>query len=319
MPSSAQSPTGTVTFLFSDIEGSTVRWDAHRAEMQAVVRRHDELMRMAIERNGGYVFKTIGDAFCATFNTAPEALNAALVAQREIAAQDWSAVDGLRVRMAIHTGIADERDADYFGPTVNRVARLLAVGHGGQVLLSGAARDLTIEALPAQATLLDLGIHRLKDLSEPERVFQLRTPDLQQEFPTLRSLDSLPNNLPARLTPLIGRDDELAEIKALVERSRLVTLTGAGGVGKTRTALQIAADLLHGDGDGVWFVNLASPDDPPSAIAEVFNVVDEDGSRQLIDRVCAALRAKHLLIVLDNCEHVIATADDTADRLFGLC
>jgi predicted ATPase/class 3 adenylate cyclase len=315
-------PTGTVTFLFSDIEGSTSRWDAHRAEMQEAVRRHDGLMRAAIERNHGHVFKTIGDAFCVAFATVPEALAAALDAQRAVATADWNAVGGLRVRMAIHAGVADERDGDYFGPTVNRVARLLAVGHGGQVLLSGAVKDLAAEMLPAQTALIDLGLHRLKDLAAPEHAFQLCAPDLEQEFPALRSLDALPNNLPVHLTPLIGRDEELAEIKALVEQSRLVTLTGAGGIGKTRTALQAAADMLTGDGDGVWFVDLASRDDAmlvPSAIAEVFNVADEGGSQRLIERVGAALKAKRLLIVLDNCEHVISAAADAAERLLHAC
>ena len=161
----------------------------------------------------------------------------------------------------IHAGVADERDADYFGPTVNRVARLLAVGHGGQVLLSRAAKELSEELLPDQTELLDLGRHRLRDLSAPEHVFQLHAPDLRQEFPALHSLDVLPNNLPVHLTPLIGRDEEIAEIKALLERSRLVTLTGTGGIGKTRTAIQVAADMLRGDSDGVWFVDLARLDD----------------------------------------------------------
>lgn len=321
-PLATRPPTGTVTFLFSDIEGSTVRWDAYRAEMQEAVRRHDELMRAAIERNGGYVFKTIGDAFCVAFATVPEAVTAALEAQRAIKSADWNAVGGLSVRMAIHAGVADERDGDYFGPTANRVTRLLAVGHGGQVLISGASKDLANEMMPAQATLLDLGMHRLKDLAAPEHVFQLHAADLEQTFPALRSLDVLPNNLPVHLTSLIGRDEEVAEITALLEQSRLVTLTGAGGIGKTRTALQVAADLLQGDGDGVWFVDLAPFDDPmlvPSAIAEVFNVADEGGSQRLIERVGAALKAKRLLIVLDNCEHVISAAADAADRLLHMC
>ena len=321
-PLTTRPPTGTVTFLFSDIEGSTGRWDAHRAEMQEAVRRHDDLMRAAIERNGGYVFKTIGDAFCVAFATVPEAVTAALDAQRAIQSEDWNAVGGLSVRMAIHAGVADERDGDYFGPTANRVTRLLAVGHGGQVLISGASKDLANEMMPAQATLLDLGKHRLKDLAAPEHIFQLQAADLEQEFPALRSLDVLPNNLPVHLTSLIGRDEEVAEITALFEESRLVTLTGAGGIGKTRTALQVAADLLQGDGDGVWFVDLAPFDDPmlvPSAIAEVFNVADEGGSQRLIERVGAALKAKRLLIVLDNCEHVISAAADAADRLLHMC
>ncbi len=314
-------PTGTVAFLFSDIEGSAIRWDTYRAEMQKAVRRHDELMRAAIEHNGGYVFKTIGDAYCAAFTTVTEAATAALDAQRAVGVEDWNAIGGLRVPMAIHVGVADERDADYFGPTVNRVARLLAIGNGGQVLVSRAAKELSEELLPAHTELVDLGRHRLRDLSAPEHVFQLHSPDLRQEFPALHSLDVLPNNLPVHVTPLIGRDEEIVEIEALLERSRLVTLTGTGGIGKTRTAIQVAADKLRGERDGVWFVDLAPLDDPalvPGAIAQVFNVADE-GERPLIERIAAALKAKMLLIVLDNCEHIVSAAADAVDRLLHVC
>jgi predicted ATPase/class 3 adenylate cyclase len=313
-------PTGTVTLLFSDIEGSTVRWDTQREAMQAAVRRHDELMRAAIASNDGFVFKTIGDAFCAAFGGAPDALAGALAAQRTIAAEDWNAVGGLRVRMALHTGVTDERDNDYFGPPVNRVARLLAIGHGGQVLVSGATRALLEGHLPADASLLDLGMHRLKDLSSPERVFQLRVPDLAEQFPPLRSLDALPNNLPAQLTPLLGRDEELRAISALLAESRIVTLIGSGGIGKTRTALQVAADLARDD--GAWFVDLAPIDDPelvPSSIGAVFNIPDEGGAQQLIDRIATVLKLKNLLIVLDNCEHVVAAAARAVEQIAQLC
>jgi predicted ATPase/class 3 adenylate cyclase len=313
-------PTGTVSFLFSDIEGSTVRWDKQREAMQAAVRRHDELMRAAIEGNAGHVFKTIGDAFCAAFGGAPEAIAGALAAQRAIAAESWTEVEGLRVRMAIHTGVADERENDYFGPTVNRVARLLSIGHGAQVLVSGAASALLEGHLPPQTSLVDMGMHRLKDLSAPEHVYQLRASDLTEHFPPLRSLDALPNNLPAQLTPLVGRDEEVAAIARLLHESRVVTLIGSGGIGKTRTALQVAADLAHDDGS--WFVNLASIDDPalvPSAIAAVFNIPDEGGSQRLVDRIGAALKMKTLLIVLDNCEHVIAAAAEAVDAIVQTC
>src|SRR5580704_4442200 len=166
-------PTGTVTFLFSDIEGSTSRWEQNREEMASALARHDALLRAAIERHGGYIFKTIGDAFCATFATAPQAIGAALDAQRALLAEDFSKVGGLRVRMALHTGHAEERDGDYFGPTVNRVARLLAIGHGGQVLVSGVCTALLLGALPPPSSLRDLGAHRLKDLAHPENVHQL--------------------------------------------------------------------------------------------------------------------------------------------------
>lgn len=311
-------PSGTVTFLFSDIEGSTVRWDRDRAAMQAAVRLHDDLMRSAIAANGGVVFKTIGDAFCAAFGAASQAVAGALEAQRALAARDWSAVGGLRVRMALHTGIADERDDDYFGPTVNRVARLLAIGHGAQVLISGATASLLQGHLAADSELLDLGTHRLKDLSAPERVFQLRVPGLPQTFPPLKSLDA-PNNLPAQATPLLGRDEEVGAIAALLAESRVVTVIGPGGIGKTRTAVQVAAEASLDD--GAWFVDLASIDDPglvAGAIATVLNVAD-DGSAPLPDRLVAALQTKQLLLVLDNCEHVVAEAARIVDRLVQSC
>jgi len=183
-------PTGTVTFLFSDIEGSTQRWEQHRDEMKTAVAWHDTILRRAFEANGGLVFKTIGDAFCVVFKTVPQAIAAALEAQRAIEDENWTKIGGLKVRMAIHTGLADERDADYFGPTVNRVARLLSIGHGGQVLVSGVSTELSQGMMPSQATLHDLGAHRLRDLTHPEQVYQLLAPGLASEFPPLRSLDA---------------------------------------------------------------------------------------------------------------------------------
>jgi predicted ATPase/class 3 adenylate cyclase len=307
-PSSA--PTGTITFLFSDIEGSTSRWDADRYAMAAALARHDELIRATLEAHGAYVFKTIGDAFCAAFATAPHAIAAALDAQRALAAEDFSAINGLRVRMALHTGIADERDGDYFGPTVNRVARLLAVGHGGQVLVSGAAAELLQHELPPQTSLRDLGQHRLKDLARPVHVHQLIAHDLPDEFPTLRSLNKLPNNLPPQLTSFVGRDEVVTEVKALIEHHRLVTLTGAGGAGKTRCAIQIGAELLDGSGEGVWLAELAPISDSTlvaKAIAQALNV-QEQPNRPIVDTVLAYLKRKRLLLILDNCEHVIEQA-----------
>jgi class 3 adenylate cyclase len=225
-------PTGTVTFAFTDIEGSTARWERDRAAMQDAVRRHDALMRAAIAAHDGVVFKTIGDAFCAAFARPEDAVGAMLDAQRALAAEDFSAVDGLRVRAAIHTGTTDERDGDYFGPAVNRVARLLAIGHGSQVLVSGVTADLVQGDLPSQASLRDLGEHRLRDLARPEYVYQLVAPDLAAEFPALRSLDVLPNNLPRMLTSFVGREAEIAEIAALIDTNPLVTLVGSGGVGR---------------------------------------------------------------------------------------
>jgi class 3 adenylate cyclase len=234
---SKQLPTGTVTFLFTDIEGSTERWERHRDAMRAAVRRHEEIMEAAIAAHDGYVFKTVGDAFCATFRTAPDAIGAALDAQRALNKEDFSSVDGLKVRMAAHTGLSYERSGDYFGPTVNRVARLLSIGYGGQVLVSGTSSDLAQGELPPRITFRDLGAQRLKDLAQPEQVFQLVAPDLPQDFPPLRSLDALPNNLPLQITSFVGRDEEIAAILKRLEQTRLLTLVGAGGVGKTTPCL----------------------------------------------------------------------------------
>ena len=250
-------PTGTVTFLFTDIEASTQRWDAHREAMSAAVQRHDAIGRAAMEAHGGYVFKTLGDAFCVAFARPEAAVAATLDFQRALAAEDFVAVGGLRVRAALHTGVADERNSDYFGPTLNRLARLLSIGHGGQTLLSGVMHALVRDALPPQASLRDLGKHGLKDLARPENVYQLVVPELASEFPALRSLESLPNNLPLQMTSFVGRDREVADLAELLGTHRLVTLVGSGGIGKTRTSLQVAANLLDGSGNGVWFIELA--------------------------------------------------------------
>jgi class 3 adenylate cyclase len=217
-------PSGTVTFVFTDIEGSTQRWERDRAAMQAAVRRHDALMRAAIAAHNGRVFKTIGDAFCAAFSRPEDAVAAMLEVQQGLASEDFSAVDGVRARAAIHTGTADERDDDYFGPAVNRVARLLAIGHGAQVLVSGATAELVRGVLPAGATLRDLGEHRLKDIAQTERVYQLLAPELPSEFPALRSVRERTNNLPRVPTSFVGRETEIGEIHELLERHRLVSI-----------------------------------------------------------------------------------------------
>jgi predicted ATPase len=222
--------------------------------------------------------------------------------------------------MAIHTGTADERDGDYFGPAVNRVARLLGIAHGGQVLLSGVTGDLVQGSLPAQASLRDLGEHRLKDLARPEYVYQLLAPDLAAEFPPLRSLDTLANNLPLQVTSFVGRETEIAEITALLEQHRLVTLVGSGGIGKTRTSLQVAANLVDGNGDGVWFVELAplsSGDYVPAAIAQAVGVTLADGDP--IARLAAALKSKRMLLVFDNCEHLVEAAARVVSALITTC
>ena len=277
----AAHPTGTVTFLFTDIEGSTQRWERDRDAMNAALARHDALLRAAISAHGGDVFKTVGDAFCAAFVTAGDAIAAARDAQRELQRTDFSAIGGMLVRMALHTGAAEERDGDYFGPAVNRVARLLSIGHGGQVLVSRTSADLLQGELPEEIGLLDLGAHQLKDLARQEQVHQLTAPGLPATFPALRSLGNLPNNLPRQLTSFVGRDQEVAEIRELVQGHRLVTLVGTGGAGKTRCAIQVGAEMLEGFSDGVWLAELASIADASRA------------GRSGIARTAAARDARH--------------------------
>ena len=307
---SATLPTGTVTFLFTDIEGSTRRWDAHHEAMSAAVQRHDVIGRSAMVAHGGYVFKTLGDAFCVAFARPEAAVAAALDFQRALATEDFAAVGGLRVRSALHIGAAYERGGDYFGPTVHRVARLLSIGHGGQTLLSGVMHDLVLGALPPQASLRDLGEHRLKDLTRPEYVFQLVAPELASEFPALRSLESLANNLPLQMTSFIGREREIEEIVELLGTHRLVTLVGSGGIGKTRTSLQVAANLLDGSGNGVWFVELAplaSGEYIPAAVAQALGLsLPPEGDS--VANLIKVIKSWQALLVLDNCEHLIEGA-----------
>ncbi len=303
-------PTGTVTFLFTDIEGSTRLWEAHPDAMRAAVARHDTLMRQAIERHDGHVFKTIGDAFCAAFPDASQALSAALASQLALAVEPWAEPIRIRVRMALHTGVAEVRDNDYFGQCVNRVARLLAIGHGGQTLISGTTQELLREELPNGVTLQYRGSHRLRDLQRPETVFQLLHPELPAEFPPLRSLSAHPNNLPQQVTSFVGREKELEEVTALLVTSRLVTLTGMGGVGKTRLSLAAAESVAEFYRDGVYVVELAGiPDyrDVPAAVALALGL-KAAGGVELPTAICEMLRSRQTLLVLDNFEQVVEAA-----------
>ena len=312
-------PTGTVTFLFTDIEGSTKRWEQYPEAMRIAVGRHDTILRQIIEAHNGYVFKTIGDAFCAAFATTQAAVEATVAAQRAIAQEPWGQVDPIRVRMALHSGSAEERDDDYFGSPVNRVARLLATGHGGQVLLSLAAEELVRDSLADDVTLVDLGAHRLKDLQRSEHIFQLAIRDLPTTFPALKTLDNRPNNLTIQPTLLIGREKEVAGVCDLLRRPdvRLVTLLGFGGTGKTRLSLQVAADMIDEYPDGVFFVQVAALSDPALVAATIVQTLDvrEVGGRSLIDALKAHLREKQMLLVLDNFEQVITAAPLVSDLL----
>ena len=310
-------PMGTVTLLFTDIEGSTQRWEERAGAMSSALRRHDELLRTAIEAHGGHIFKTMGDQFCVAFSRASEAIAAAADAQRALAREDWGAVAGLAIRMALHSGATEERNGDYFGPALNRVARLLSTAHGGQIVVANATAQLLHGVMPDHTELRDLGEHRLKDLAQPEHVWQLIAPGLPDAFPALASLGSLPNNLPRQVTPLVGRDAVLPEIETLVKEHPLVTLVGTGGVGKTRLALQAGADLLDGSDDGVWFVELAPVSDPSlvvNTIASTFGL-REQANRSMLEVLVQYLRPRRLLLILDNCEHLIEGAARVADAI----
>ena len=314
-------PSGTVTFLFADIQGSTALWDAHPNAMRLALARHDTLLRQAIEDNNGVVFKTIGDAFCAAFATAPDALSAALIAQLALQAEVWTEPITIKVRMALHTGAAEGRDNDYFGQPLNRVARLLSAGHGGQVLLSLPTEELTRDTLPPSTSLQALGEHRLRDLNRPEQVFQLLHPDLPAEFPPLKSPDHLPNNLPRQLTSFIGREKAIAEVTVLLAKTHLLTLTGSGGCGKTRLALQVAAGVLDQYPAGVWLVELAALSDPalvPQTVAAALGLSEQAG-KTFVQTLAEFLASKRLLLVLDNCEHLLSACVHLSDALLRAC
>lgn len=305
-------PTGTITFLFTDIEGSTKLWEQYPQQMRSALARHDAILRNAIETNSGYVFKTIGDAFCAAFYTASKGLAAAVAAQRILQVILWGDTGPLRVRMALHTGVAESRDSDYFGPPLNRVARLLSTGYGGQVLLSQLTSELVRDSLKGNMSLRDLGQHHLKDLIEPERIFQLVVPDLPANFASLKTLDTHPNNLPVQPTTFIGREREVEAIQQRLMRPdvRLLTLSGPGGVGKTRMALQVAAEVLEEFADGVFFIRLSVISDPnliAYAIAHELGIREVVGS-PLTESLRDYVRNKNMLLILDNFEHVLQAA-----------
>ena len=314
-------PTGTVTFLFTDIEGSTNLWEQHPEAMKVAVARHDAILRSAVEAHLGYVVKTMGDGLLAAFATGHAALAAAVQAQRSLLAETWGEIGSLRARMALHTGPAEEREGDYFGLTLSRAARLMAAGHGGQILLTQATYELVRHHVVPEMTLRDLGERRLKDLIRPEHVYQLVAPGLPANFPPLNSLDLRPNNLPVQLTSFIGRETQMAEVKGLLSTAKLLTLTGVGGTGKTRLALQAAADELDTFSDGVWLVELAPLSDPglvPQSVATALGVSEEVG-RPRLATLTDALRARHLLLLLDNCEHVIEACARLAEGLLRAC
>jgi predicted ATPase/class 3 adenylate cyclase len=314
-------PSGTVTFLFTDIEGSTRLWEQYPEKMKAAHHRQEAILLEAIEAHGGYAYKMIGDAFQAAFHTAPQALEAALDAQRALHSEPWEkiGIGDLRVRMGIHTGITEEREGDYTGPVLNRVARLMSAGHGGQILISLATQELVRDHLPSGVTLLDLGEHRLKDLTRPERIFQLIAEGMPSQFPTLKTLDNRPNNLPLQPNPLIGREKEVEDVRGMLQRDdvRLLTLTGPGGIGKTRLALQAVAEMVDDFPDGVFFVNLAPLVDPGLVVPTIAYTLGlrEAGDQPIADILKDYLKYKWLVMVLDNFEQVLEAAPQISELL----
>jgi predicted ATPase/class 3 adenylate cyclase len=317
----AELPSGTVTFLFTDLEGSTRLWEDHRDAMQGALALHDELMRHAIASHNGYVVKATGDGFHAAFATAQDAVSAAVDAQRALRDEEWPETGPLQVRMGIHSGSAEQRDGDYFGPALNRAARLMGVAHGGQVIVSQATADLARDALTGDHELTDLGEHRLRDLSRPEHVYQVNAPGLRGEFASLTSVDAFPGNLPLQVSSFIGREREVARIADALDEARVVTLTGVGGVGKTRLAYQAAADALPQFREGAWLCELAAVRDPDGVVdatATVFGVTARSG-QTIEDSLIEFLGTKQLLLVLDNCEHLLEPVADLVERIEHSC
>jgi predicted ATPase/class 3 adenylate cyclase len=312
-------PTGTVTFLFTDIEGSTQLWENHPEAMKFALARHDAILKEAIHSNHGQIIKTTGDGVHAVFTTSVDSINTALCAQQKF--QDPLGNLLVKVRMGVHTGEAELRDGDYYGFALNRAARLMSAGHGGQILISNSTAELIRQQLPANTTLLDLGEHRLKDLTRPEHIYQVTNPELPSKFPPIKSLDSFPNNLPIQLSSFVGREKEVDEIKALLNSSHLVTLTGSGGTGKTRLSLEVGAEELPTFANGIWVIELAPLSDESQiipALAQAFGL-QELPFNPLANLVTDYLRDKKLLLILDNCEHLIAACARLADDLLHQC
>ncbi len=315
-------PSGTVTFLFTDIEGSTILAQQYPDDMPALLARHNEILDGAIEIHNGFLFRTVGDAYCVAFHNTKDALDAALDAQRQLDCETWTPAP-IKVRMGIHTGAARLEDGkDYSGySTLALVQRIMSAGHGGQVLLSQTAHDLLGNNLPEDVKLLDMGVRHLKDILQPEHLYQLTAPDLPQEFPPINTLRIINHNLPTNLSSFIGRERELSAIKERLGNVRLLSLIGPGGTGKTRLSLQMGGEALSDFKDGVWLVELAPLSDPAliiQTIASVFGLRESPG-QPLADQVIDYLRAKQLLLILDNCEHLIDACARLADQLLRNC
>lgn len=315
--------TQTLTFLFTDIEGSTAILQRLPDAYAEILADHHRIIRAGLAGHDGREIDTQGDAFFAVFTSARACVAAAIEMQRAFGSHPWPAGREVRVRMGMHSGEAAQTGVGLVGLDVHRAARVAAVAHGGQVVLSATTAALLRDSMPAGASLRDLGLHRLKDLGRPEQIFQLEADGLAAVFPALKSLDNprLLNNLPVQVSSFIGRDAELAEVGRLITTSRLVTLTGPGGAGKTRLALQVAAGLLDGSGDGVWFADLAPLQDADLVAVTVAKVlgIAADPDRPLLDTLVEAVSQRSLLLLLDNCEHIVDTCARLADALLRNC
>jgi predicted ATPase/class 3 adenylate cyclase len=307
------------TILFTDIEGSTRLWEEQQEYMASALARHDEILTDAIAQAGGHVIKTTGDGFIATFDSPDHGLVAALRIQEALSTEPWNSTGPIRVRMGLHSGETERRDNDLFGPVMNRAARIMAAGHGGQVLLSSVVAAQVEDDLPTGTTLRDLGSHRLKDLTRPEHLYQLVAADLKSEFPTLRTLDSRANNLPVQATEFLGRSEELAAINRTLDSAgtRLLTITGPGGAGKTRLALQVAAERSDLFRDGVFFVDLSAERTPEAAFEAVVRALELPAVRSgdPLETLKVRLRDKQMLLVLDNFEQVMTAAIGVSELL----
>jgi predicted ATPase/class 3 adenylate cyclase len=310
---------GALTFVFTDLESSTRLWERFPEAMKSAVARHDSMLQAAVERAHGRVVKVTGDGLMAVFSSASDGASACLEGQRTLYEEPWGETGPLRVRMGMHVGDAQQRAGDFFGPSVNRAARIMAAGRGGQVLLSAAAAELAEEGLPADAALRDLGEHRLKDLLRPEHIFQLVHPALRAEFPPLATLSRRPNNLPTQTSEFLGREAQLAVLRDLLDADgvRLLTLTGPGGIGKTRLALHAAADQIDPFEDGVYFIDLSSVRQPDAAFEAIVRGVDLAGrvDEPPLELLKERLRDRHMLLLLDNFEQVVDAAEALADLL----
>ncbi len=322
----ASLPEGTVTFLFTDIEGSTTLWEKHPDLMADALEIHNQVLYQEIEAHSGVVFRLVGDAIYAAFSTAPQALAAAVAGQRGLSNANWNELGALKVRMGIHTGEAYPNEAgDYGSHTMNRVARVMSAGHGGQILLSEESERLCERNLPSGIEFIDRGQHRMKGMAVLEHLYQVSGSGLEVHFPPLDTLGSYPHNLPLQLTSFLGREGELSQIKRLLKENRLMTLTGPGGVGKTRLSLELAAQVLEDFPDGVWFVELALVNEAeaiPQMVAKAIGLQRET-NLSTSEVLFAYLEGKQVLILLDNCEHLVDACASFAEVLLtrnqGVC